>query len=148
MKANDDKPKNSGKSKDLFLKIVVFIVAVIAACAIRFTVSSADLEGSVHSTMWLGVSFLTGIAGGIIYRKNFFIAGFITTAGFSVSVLLRIVYDLSFIDPTSHNLFPIELVIWSIMAFIPAVAGAFLAIMILRLIRKSRSEKQVTKNKS
>jgi hypothetical protein len=148
MKANDYKPKKSGKSKDLFLKIVVLIVAVVAACAIRFTVSSADLESSGHSKMWLGISFLTGIAGGIIYRKNFFVAGFITTAGFFIAVLLRIVYDLIVIDPASHNLFPIELVIWSIMAFIPAVAGAFLAIMILRLIRKSRSEKQVTKNKS
>lgn len=148
MKANADKPKSSSKSKDLYLKVAVLIVAVIAACAIRFTVPSADLESSGHSKMWLGVSFLTGIAGGIIYRKNLFIAGFIATAGFIVAVLLRIVYDLTFIDPTSHNLFPVELVMWSIMAFIPAVAGAFLGNMILRLIGKSRSEKHVTKNKS
>jgi len=148
MKANNEKPKNSGKSKDLYLKVVVLIVAVIAACAIRFTVSIAEIEGASHTNMWLGVSFLSGIAGGIIYRKDLFIAGFITTAGFFVAVLLRIVYDLTFIDPTSHNLFPIELVMWGIMAFIPAVAGAFLGNMILRLIRKSRSEKHVTKNKS
>ena len=139
MKANDDKPKSSSKSKDLYLKIIVLIVAVIAACAMRFTVPSADLESSGHSKMWLGISFLAGIAGGIIYRKNIFIAGFMTTAGFFAAVLLRIFYDLIFIDPTSHNLFPIELVIWSIMAFIPAVAGAFLGNMVLRLIMKSKA---------
>jgi hypothetical protein len=148
MKANDDKPKSSSKSKDLYLKIVVLIVAVIAACVIRFTVSAEDMENSGHSKMWLGISFLTGFAGGIIYRKNLFIAGLITTAGFFFAVLLRIVYDLTFIDPSSHNLFPVELIIWSIMALIPAVAGAFLGNMILRLIKKSQSEKQVTKNKS
>ena len=142
MKANDNKPKSSSKSKDLYLKIIVLIVAVVAACAIRFTVSSADIEGSGHSKIWLGVSFITGIAGGFIYRKNLFVAGFITTAGFFAAVLLRIVYELIFIDPTSHNLFPIELVIWSIMAFIPAVAGAFLGNMTFRLIRKSTAEKK------
>jgi len=39
------------------------------------------------------------------------------------------------------------LVMWSIMAFVPALSGAFLSSMILRLINKVQSEKQVTKSK-
>jgi hypothetical protein len=141
MKANNEQTKSSNKSKDLYLKITVLIIALIAACIVRFTVSAEDIEGSGHSKTWLGVSFLTGILGGIIYRDNFFIPGLIVTTGFFTAVLLRIVYDLFLIDPTSHNLFPIELVIWSIMAFIPAVAGAFLSNMTFRLFKKHRTEK-------
>ena len=147
MKTNDEQTKTSNKSKDLYLKIVVFIVALIAACIVRFTVSPEDIESSGHSKMWLGVAFLTGILGEIIYRKNFYIPGLLVTAGFFVAVLLRIFYDLIFIDPTSHNLFPLELVMWSIMAFIPAVAGTFLGNMTFRLINRSRSEKQINKSK-
>jgi hypothetical protein len=40
------------------------------------------------------------------------------------------------------------LIIWIIMAFIPAVAGAFLSNMIFRIINKNRTEKKVTKGNS
>lgn len=148
MKANVERVTSSTKSKDLILKVVVLIVALIAACTVRFTVSIADLEGTSHSNMWMGVSFLAGIVGGIIYRKDFFVAGFVSTVGFAIAIVLRIVYDLTFVDPTSHNLFPIELVFWSIMAFIPAIAGSFLSTMVFRIINKSRTEKKVTKGNS
>jgi len=142
MKAKDENVTVLRKSKDLYLMIAIFIIAVIAACLVRFSVSITELESSGHSKMWLGVSFLTGIVSGIFYRKNFFLPGLVVTAGFFIAVLFRIVYDLTSIDPTSHSLFPVELVIWSIMAFIPAVAGSFLSSMIFRLINKNQSEKQ------
>jgi len=137
--------KNKKNSK---LKIMVFIIALFAACFVRFSVSIAGLEGAVHSKIWLGISFITGIACAAIYRKNFLFAGLITTAGFAIAIVLRIVFDLIFVDPTSHNLFPVELVIWTIMAFIPAIAGAFLSSMIFRITNKSHTEKKVTKSKS
>ena len=147
MKTFDEKGMNPKNKKDSVSTIIVLIVATLAACIVRFGVSYAEIDDDTHSKMWLGVSFLAGIAGGIIYRKNFLFPGLITTVGFIIAVVLRIVYDLIFVDPTSHNLFPIELVMWSIMAFIPALAGAFLSSMILRLINKVQSEKQVTKSK-
>ncbi len=137
--------KNKQDSK---LKAIAFIIALVIACIVKFSVTNDGLEDAVHTKIWLGVSFISGIAGAVIYRKNFFFAGLITTAGFAVAIFLKIVFDLLFVDPTSHNLFPFELVIWGIMAFIPAIAGAFLSSMIFRIINKSHSEKKVTKSNS
>lgn len=139
MKTNIEKLTMPNKWKDLNLKVALFIVATFAACAVRFTVSYSDLDGDAQTKIWLGVSLLAGIAGGIIYRKSFPVAGLIATAGFVVAILARIVFDLIFIDPTSHNLLPFELVMWSVMAFIPVLAGAFLSSMILRLLNKKGS---------
>ncbi len=137
--------KNKQDSK---LKVIVFIIALLAACIVKFSISYAGLEDTLHTKIWLGASFISGIAGAVIYRKSFIFAGLITTAGFAAAVVLRIVFDLLFVDPTSHNLFPFELVIWSIMAFIPVTAGAFLSSMIFRIINKSNTGKKVPKSNS
>jgi len=147
MKTFDEKGMNPKNKKDSVSTVIVLIVATLAACIVRFSVSYAEIDDDAHSKMWLGVSFLAGIAGEIICRKNFLFSGLMTTVGFIIAIVLRMVYDLIFVDPTSHSLFPIELVIWSIMAFIPALAGAFLSSMIFRLIKKNRTEKQVPKSK-
>jgi hypothetical protein len=136
MQIFDKKEMNPKNRKDSVSTVIVLLIATLAACIVRFSTSYAEIDDDVHSKIWLGVSFLAGIAGGIICRKNFIYSGLITTTGFIIAIVLRIVYDLVFVDPTSHNLFPIELVIWSIMALIPALAGAFLSSMILRIVNK------------
>jgi hypothetical protein len=136
MQIFDKKGMNPKNTKDSVSTLIVLIIATLAACIVRFSASYAEIDDDIHSKIWLGVSFLAGITGGIICRKNFLYSGLIATTGFIIAIVLRIVYDLIFVDPTSHNLFPIELVMWSIMALIPALAGAFLSSMILRIINK------------
>jgi NADH:ubiquinone oxidoreductase subunit 6 (subunit J) len=148
MKTDNGKSMNHKNKKDSKLKVIIFILAILAASIVKFSVSIDGLEDAVHSKIWLGVSFVSGIAAAVIYRKSFLFAGVITTAGFTVAIVLRIVFDLIFVDPTSHKLFHFELMIWCIMALIPAVAGAFLSNMIFRIINKNRTEKKVTKGNS
>ena len=132
---------------DSKIKFAMFIVATIIAAIIRFSATSEILEESAHNKIWVGVSFITGFAASFIWRKNFVAPGLIVTAGFTVAVALRIFFDLVFIDPTSHNLFPIELIMWGLMSLIPAMAGAFLSNMILRLWKKDDKGNHSAKNK-
>lgn len=125
----------------------MFIVATIIAAIIRFSATSEILEESAHNKIWVGVSFITGFAASFIWRKNFAIPALIVTAGFTFAVALRIFSDLVFTDPTSHNLFPIELIMWGLMSLIPAMAGAFLSNMILRLWKKDDKGNHSAKNK-
>jgi hypothetical protein len=138
---------NRNAQSDSKIKFAVFIVATIIAAIIRFSATSNILEESAHNKIWVGVSFISGFAASFICRKNFAVPALIVTAGFAVAVVLRIVFDLVFIDPTSHNLFPIELIIWSLMSFIPAIAGAFLSSMVLKLGKKDDSGNHSAKNK-
>ena len=132
---------------DSKIKFAVFIVATIIAAIIRFSATSEILEESAHNKIWVGVSFITGFAASFIWRKNFAIPALIVTAGFTFAVALRIFSDLVFTDPTSHNLFPIELIMWGLMSLIPAMAGAFLSNMILRLWKKDDKGNHSAKNK-
>lgn len=148
MKRNTSKKNmNRNTGIDSKTKFTVFIIAAVVAGIIRFSVSADSLEGVTHTKIWMGMSFISGFAAMFICRKNFAIPALIVTSGFAVAVVLRIVFDLVFTDPTSHNLFPIELIIWSLMSFIPAMAGAFLCSMVLKLIKKGDSENQSVKNK-
>lgn len=45
--------------------------------------------------------------------------------GILLAVTLRILFDIAFLDPTSHNLFPFEIIICGIVSFPGALAGAF-----------------------
>ena len=132
---------------DSKIKFAMFIVATIIAAIIRFSATSEILEESAHNKIWVGVSFITGFAASFIWRKNFAIPALIVTAGFTFAVALRIFSDLVFTDPTSHNLFPIELIMWGLMSLIPAMAGAFLSNMILRLWKKDDKGNHSAKNK-
>jgi len=133
--------------KDSKIKITVFIVAAVVATIIRFSASAEVLDEAFHTKIWMGISFISGVAATFIYRKNFALSALIVSLGFAVAVVLRIVFDLVFTDPTSHNLFPIELVMWSFMAFIPALAGSFIVSMVFRLLKKGNAGNQSSKNK-
>ncbi len=136
---------NSGH--DSKIKVAVFIITTIIAAIIRFSATSEILEESAHNKIWVGVSFILGFAATYVNRKNFAFSALIVTAGFTAAALFRIFFDLIFVDPTSHNLFPIELIMHGLMSLIPAMAGAFLCSMILRLVKKGDAGNQSAKNK-
>lgn len=137
--------RNTGN--DSKIKFILFIIVTVAAAVIRFSASAETVEGSPHTKVWVGVSFILGFAATYFNRKNFAVSALIVTAGFTTAALFRIFFDLIFVDPTSHNLFPIELVMYGLMSFIPAMAGAFLCSMILRLVKKGDAENLSAKNK-
>ena len=54
----------------------------------------------------------------------------------AASVLARIVYDTT-LDPTSHNLWPFEVVLAGMLGYAVALVGIVLGLLLTRLLRKS-----------
>lgn len=50
--------------------------------------------------------------------------------GFMIAVLLRIIYDITFVDPTHHNLAPFEIIGCGLFVIPSSFAGAYLTLLI------------------
>ena len=48
------------------------------------------------------------------------------SAGVGLAVVLRIIYDLTFFDPTSHSLAPFEVIVSLVVAFVSALLAGYL----------------------
>jgi len=57
-------------------------------------------------------------------------------AGIMISLLLRAIFDITFIDRASHNLAPFEFILSSLVAFPAAFAGAYAGRVIRRLCNR------------
>jgi hypothetical protein len=90
---------------------------------------------------WTISAFITTSILSYFFPKEFFKNALLTTAGFELAIIVRAIYDITFVDPTSHNLIPFELVINGFLAFLPALAGAFIIGMLVRL-KENSQEKQ------
>ena len=55
------------------------------------------------------------------------------TLGVVLAILIRIIYDTSFWDPTSHNLAPFELMIVGLQTLPATFAGAYLGLLFKKL---------------
>lgn len=71
-----------------------------------------------------------GVVLGALDGKRWVLLGFSFMAGFPCVGFVQVLSD-----PTSHNLWPIELLLYGVIA-LPAVLGAFLGTRLARLCRK------------
>jgi hypothetical protein len=55
---------------------------------------------------------------------------FLVSLGIVLSVLLRIIYDITFVDSTSHNLAPFEIIICGFITIPSAFVGVYLGLLI------------------
>lgn len=60
--------------------------------------------------------------------------------GVLAAYFLRVLYDTTFVDPTSHNLLPFEIIMVSFISFPAAFAGVYLAQISKWLKRKSNRD--------
>jgi hypothetical protein len=77
---------------------------------------------------------ISGVFAALLIRDRFVVPVMTVGAGFAVSDVVRIFYDISK-DGTSHNLWPFELVI----AVVLGAAGAIVGVGIVRLAQRLRS---------
>lgn len=59
----------------------------------------------------------------------------LVSLGIALAVLLRIIYDTIFVDSTSHNLAPFEIIICGIITILSAFVGVYLGFLIKKLKR-------------
>jgi uncharacterized membrane protein YccC len=53
----------------------------------------------------------------------------LVSLGIALAVLARIIYDTTFVDSTSHNMAPFEIIICGIITIPSAFAGAYLGLL-------------------
>jgi hypothetical protein len=127
--------------KRIITIVIVIAVSFFAAGIFYWTTPLADLEENFPFA-WFGLALLAGLVCGVFSGKNFAITGLMVSAGFGLAVIARVEYDINFVDETLHNLFPIEVFIWTIMAAVPAFAGTFVGSWLKRLSQKDLSSNE------
>lgn len=81
----------------------------------------------LHIWLIMGIGAFLGSIVLILFLKGkpLKIAQFVTL-GVALAVLARIIFDITFWDPTSHNLAPFEIIIAGIITFPSAIVGGYL----------------------
>ncbi len=121
--------------------VVIIIVSVCAAATFYWSMPTADIE-KASPTGWYGAAFLAGIVCGLFSARHFALTGLLVTVGFALAIVMRVLYDTSFVDPTSHNLFPIEVMFWTMMAAVPAFIGTLVGNQVIRLLVKKITDRK------
>jgi hypothetical protein len=114
-------------------RVIAVVAAGLLACGLplwRVPYDRVSMPGNPSGTVWLVGGGLAGILGGILLRSNRTPVLSVTT-GFVLAVMARVVVETSR-DPTTHNLWPFEVVI---AGGIGLIAGA-LGVGITRLAQR------------
>jgi hypothetical protein len=80
---------------------------------------------SIYMIMSVG-SFFGAVGLAFRFKQDAFKIARALTSGVLISVVLRVLYDTTFIDASSHNLVPFELIMAGFVAFTCSIIGAFI----------------------
>jgi hypothetical protein len=100
----------------------------------RIPYSEVNLPGALHAGQ-LAVVAAAAILAQIAGRAGVVRTALVIAAAVPAAILARVVNEVA-ADPTSHNLWPFEVVIGVVLGLIPAAAGALLGALLLRTGRR------------
>lgn len=131
----DSQPK---AADDLPAAILISALATLAiALPYWFASTDAVSDDGIFGRLWLvaAVLVVTTAAAGLLRAVRSLVVVALMLVPVPVAVLGRVVIDLA-ADPTSHNLWPIELVVSSVLAAPPVLLGALLARVIRPVVER------------
>ena len=118
-------------------KVVSVVALLVAILAVgipywRIPYSQVSLPGSLYGVGLVVVILVAAVlrTSGHSFKRAF------TTAGMAMpaAVVARVVFD-GVRDPTSHNLWPFEVVIAAVVGFAAALAGALIGVLASTALR-------------
>ena len=119
---------------------------ILTASTILCGVAYWPLPYNSHKWEWLqfggwalgtmAVAAVTKIKTELTIREATFLAGF----GPAIANLIRILFETTFVDPTSHNLFPFEIVIAMFVGIPSAALGSGVGHLVQKFILKKKPE--------
>lgn len=115
-------------------RIAIAVVAGTLACGLPLwpvPYSEVSMPGNPGASVWIGLGTIAGVLAGLLIRRVR-TAVLAVAGGFVLAVILRVVVDTAR-DPTSHNLWPFEVVIAGTIGLFAASIGVVLALVIRRL---------------
>ena len=120
------------------LKLFILLVTIATIVVGMFTWFSSNHEHNNDFTLPFILSMLLALVFSITTRFEILKIIFATTMGVLLSIIIKIIIDWHY-DPTSHNLFPFEIIIDAFWIFIPSVIGVLPAVL-FRWITKKRKQ--------
>lgn len=107
---------------------IILIGVIIGAISYWFNSYNDLYFLGIHIWILMGVgAFLGAILSRLLFLTKTSKSALFLTLGILISVLLRIIYDITFWDPTSHNLAPFEIIIAALITLPASFLGSFLA---------------------
>lgn len=112
------------------LRIGLTVVAGMLACGLPLWPILSTPGNPMP--VWLALGSLAGVLGGYLLRPGFATAVWAVVGGFVLVILARVGWETG-ADPTSHNLWPFEVVMAAFFGLISAATGVGLARGIQRI---------------
>src|SRR5262245_24460142 len=119
------------------MRIALAVLAGLLACGLPLwpiPYAKVSMPGTPLALIWLFSGPVAGLIAGYLIRRGFPAPVLAITTGFVLAVLARVGWEVA-ADPTSHNLWPFEVVIAGFFGLVTGLAGVALARGIQRVSR-------------
>ena len=123
------------------IRLVVATVAGVLACGLPLwpiPYKEVSIGANPSPTLWIGLAAVAGLLAGLMVRPGLRAPILSVTLGFALAVIIRVGVETGR-DPTSHNLWPIEVVYASWFGLIGAGLGVGLARIGLKMTGREHS---------
>jgi len=111
------------------LRVIASVLAGVLACGLPLwpvPYQQVSMPGNPSASTWLLLGTFAGLIAGYLLRKRKRVPILAVTAGFALAVVGRVAVETAH-DPTSHNLWPFEVVIAGAIGLVAALVGVGLA---------------------
>ena len=119
------------------VKIWVTFVGILIGAISYWRIPYAEMQ-MIEINMWLFVGSATligSLLSTLLFNEKPWIVGLLITLGVILAIIIRIIYDTTFWDSTSHNLAPFELILGGLQSLPMAFVGAYLGKIIQSFIK-------------
>jgi uncharacterized membrane protein YfcA len=120
------------------VRLIAATLAGLLACGLPLwpiPYREVSMPGNPAASVWLLLGALAGLLAGHLLRERVRVPVLAVTAGFVLAVLGRVGVETSR-DPTSHNLWPFEVIIAGSIGLAAAVIGVGIARVLQRVLVK------------
>jgi hypothetical protein len=118
-------------------RIAISVLAGLLACGLPLwpiPYSRINMPGNPSMSVWFLGGACAGLIAGYLLRPGIRMPTLSVAAGFVLAVLGRVAVDTSR-DPTSHDLWPFEVVIAGGIGLVAGLAGVLVARVVQRITR-------------
>ena len=124
---------DNGRADLGFMRIplapILAILAGLLACGLPLwpiPYHAVSMPGNPASSTWLILGSLAGALAGTLLRSGVKAPVLAVTAGFVLAVVVRVAWETA-ADPTTHNLWPFEVIVAGFFGMLSGLIGVLLA---------------------
>ncbi len=109
------------------IKIWIILFGILIGGIAYWRTPYSDMN-LMDDGLWLlmgTMAFVAALVSFLVFKEKPWLTGLLICLGVAISIMLRVLYEVSFWDSTSHNLWPFEIIISILQALPMSIAGAY-----------------------